>query len=611
MSGTLTKKLIERTTVTPGAPGTPGSPGQPYIPPSDYVTTAVVCNWVFLGTGQYSDDRTRNEIGRTVRICREVQVINRSPGQPYIAPTPGTPSTPSTSRTELNLGWTGGAHTVDVLTEDGAFAFSVPQASGAVVGLAANDSTTSPAEASHALQFGSGRYRVTEGGVYQGVSGVHVPGTTYRISRSAGVVKISAAGDVVYTSSTPSSGPVSLDAALYAAGDTVVYLGMTQSAEGHGAATMEPIQAAGGDPYAKGTASLGVFKASGEGYDIWRVNSSIGRFLSRGGDYAYGAGEGALGLFSVAGEAGFPEPDFGIGTARLALFLSGGQGLTGGVGGGGATMQPLLALGADAPYGASGSASNIGAEWFAFGQGGPLEDKAEMLSLLVCADGLAPFTYLAVSFTSSAAVIGSLGVQTVLSATMDSGVLASFSAGLSSVLAARFDSEMALSSQAGNTKFTGSRRAEDSKTWVFNYGTGATSEYSGFDFDQMYEREGRYYGTRGTAVYLLAGESDAGAPIDAFVSFGKQTFGTSALKHLPTFYAGLASTGELLLRVSTGKETFTYRPRRVDAHTRTQRFDLGRGLRASYYEFELFNQAGADFDLDSVEFVVLPTTRRI
>ena len=47
------------------------------------------------------------------------------------------------------------------------------------------------------------------------------------------------------------------------------------------------------------------------------------------------------------------------------------------------------------------------------------------------------------------------------------------------------------------------------------------------------------------------------------------------------------------------------------AISKTQRYDLGKGLKANYYEFELFNQNGCDFELDSVEFLALPSGRRI
>ena len=42
-----------------------------------------------------------------------------------------------------------------------------------------------------------------------------------------------------------------------------------------------------------------------------------------------------------------------------------------------------------------------------------------------------------------------------------------------------------------------------------------------------------------------------------------------------------------------------------------QRFDTGRGLRASVFGLELVNDGGADFKIDTVEFRTLPLSRRI
>ena len=43
----------------------------------------------------------------------------------------------------------------------------------------------------------------------------------------------------------------------------------------------------------------------------------------------------------------------------------------------------------------------------------------------------------------------------------------------------------------------------------------------------------------------------------------------------------------------------------------TQRVDTGLGLKANYFTFELFNNNGCDFNLDSVEFKSVTLKRRI
>ena len=147
--------------------------------------------------------------------------------------------------------------------------------------------------------------------------------------------------------------------------------------------------------------------------------------------------------------------------------------------------------------------------------------------------------------------------------------------------------------------------------WVVNVDTGATSRYEAFDFNSFAEIDGHYFGCRADGVYELEGDTDDGDPIRAMVSFGKQDFGTSALKRITNAYVGVSSTGKLVLKVIADGAEYDYVARDSSEYMQTQRFDTGRGLRLNQLEFELYNQDGDDFELSSVEFAVLATKRRI
>lgn len=151
---------------------------------------------------------------------------------------------------------------------------------------------------------------------------------------------------------------------------------------------------------------------------------------------------------------------------------------------------------------------------------------------------------------------------------------------------------------------------DDGVAWVVNTESNATTRYDTYGFNSFASIGGKHYGARQDGVYLLEGTSDAGDPITSGVSFGKQDFGTQALKHMDAVYAGVSSTGTLFLKVGDGKNSYTYKARRKDDHMRTQRFDIGRGLRANYFDLQLTSTADA-FELDSVTFHVLPSSRRI
>jgi hypothetical protein len=161
-----------------------------------------------------------------------------------------------------------------------------------------------------------------------------------------------------------------------------------------------------------------------------------------------------------------------------------------------------------------------------------------------------------------------------------------------------------------NAKATGTS-GDDVAVWTVNAETGASTRYENYPFNSFAFFDGAYYGCRSDGVYRLEGDTDNGAPIQAMMSFGKRDFGTSALKQVTHVYAGLSSGGRLFLKTIVNGEEYTYVARSSSEDLRQQRFDLGRGLRANYLEFELYNADGDDFELASVEFLVVPLNRRI
>ncbi|MDR2333758.1 MAG: hypothetical protein LBE61_09765 [Burkholderiaceae bacterium] len=150
---------------------------------------------------------------------------------------------------------------------------------------------------------------------------------------------------------------------------------------------------------------------------------------------------------------------------------------------------------------------------------------------------------------------------------------------------------------------------EQGSAWAVNTATNASTRYEGYAFNSFMVIGGKHFGVQPRGVYLLEGKDDAGLPIAAGVNLGKQDFGTQALKGLSAVHAGVSATGTLFLRVGDGRNTWTYRARRVDPRLRTQRFDPGKGLRTNYFDFELVSEG--EFELDSVRFEVVASQRRI
>lgn len=150
---------------------------------------------------------------------------------------------------------------------------------------------------------------------------------------------------------------------------------------------------------------------------------------------------------------------------------------------------------------------------------------------------------------------------------------------------------------------------DTSETWVYGTETGGTTRYT-FGCNSFAKIGDKYYGASAAGIHLLEGDTDDGKPIQAAIGFGTPKFGTSALKGLTDCYVGMSSSGHLYLRVTANCRTYTYRTRAFDRLMKEQRIDCGLGLRATVFGLELVNQ-GADFDLESIEFRVVPLSRRI
>lgn len=165
-------------------------------------------------------------------------------------------------------------------------------------------------------------------------------------------------------------------------------------------------------------------------------------------------------------------------------------------------------------------------------------------------------------------------------------------------------------------------RGEQYVAWVLNAETGAgVSRYEGFGFNSFagFEVGGvtRYFGAMDDGIHLLGGDSDNGAPIPAKVRSAMTNFGTARMKRMAMAYLGLTASGELLLKLIITsdkgvKEAFWYSLEGRNAQAlREDRVKPDGGLESVYWQWELANVDGSDFDIDSMAFVPMATSRRV
>ncbi|BEP34347.1 hypothetical protein GmRootV59_13210 [Variovorax sp. V59] len=140
-------------------------------------------------------------------------------------------------------------------------------------------------------------------------------------------------------------------------------------------------------------------------------------------------------------------------------------------------------------------------------------------------------------------------------------------------------------------------------------GYGSTA-YAGYAFNSFARIGDRYYGAKLDGLFLLGGPDDDGQPIDANFCPGKLDFGTSLEKTVSEVYVGVASGAPLLMRVNTPTGQFDYLALSHSDELRQHRFKLGKGVKANYLTPVFYNQDGADFEVDSLEFMVADLSRK-
>lgn len=149
--------------------------------------------------------------------------------------------------------------------------------------------------------------------------------------------------------------------------------------------------------------------------------------------------------------------------------------------------------------------------------------------------------------------------------------------------------------------------------WVANADTFAVSRYENWGVQSGGLFKGTYVGVGPDGVYELEGENDDGTDIDAFITLPKTDFGTSEKKGVQYMYAGMKADGGMQVRVMTddGQE-YVYELDAASAEEfRNTRAKFGKGLKSRYYEFDILNEAGADFELDTIEVNPLAVKRRL
>lgn len=138
----------------------------------------------------------------------------------------------------------------------------------------------------------------------------------------------------------------------------------------------------------------------------------------------------------------------------------------------------------------------------------------------------------------------------------------------------------------------------------------ALSTYDNYNFNSFAKFNGVYLGANGSGIFALSGATDDGALINAAARVGITDFGTSHLKRVDRMYVGYRTDGDMVLRVftdeTTSRDYLLTSTGKTGMHGNHVR--IGKGLAARYWQFEIQNRFGSDFEMNMIE--VKPTVLR-
>jgi hypothetical protein len=211
-------------------------------------------------------------------------------------------------------------------------------------------------------------------------------------------------------------------------------------------------------------------------------------------------------------------------------------------------------------------------------------------------------------FVEEAASSAAVSSAAVASRIIDRAAVSVFAA----VAAGQAQAVYVVSAQSIAAVVTGTQFVMDfTDGWAYNLDTGAASFYEGMKFNSFALIGGRYYGCNESGIHVLEGDRDGTDDIRATITLVTSRLDSDAEKMVPVAYVGARSAEPMLLTCRVEGAEYSYEFSRETATMEPARVKPGKGLRGVYWEFEVQNQNGADLELDTLEVITAPGSRRV
>lgn len=512
----------------------------------------------------------------------------------------GDPGAPAQRTDFPPMGWTSFGRSIQGTHLGGVFRFT-PTKPATGIAIGATPYAASPASGyahiTHGLMFTAGEVRSLRTGAFYGTYSLGdefsvITGSTVTFSKNGSTLGSEAStlatGETLY-----------LGAAFYAAGDSVDDPTIEAIFDGTSTANMPAFTAASADSeHAESRAVLPALAAESD--VLARSLAVLPGLAGASSQAAYAQSLGAFPALTGTSYGGtLTVVSMNTSSVLLAPLAAASVLLVGETGSSEGDLAPLVGLASDRPYG---------------------ESLAIMKPVDALTGGMVFNMAAGVDFFLFTVWVEALTINTVdVRDTFDLSF--DMAATSTATVDARDAFEITVAMSAIGDGFADARDAftfavallaadDEGDAWAVNLDGFGSTTYSNFRFNSFANVGGRYFGAAMTGIHELDGDTDAGAPIRASVDFGDVSFGNSLKKTVSEAYLGMSASGHLLLKINAEGREFIYRTRSYSEHMQQQRVTLGKGLRPNYAGLQLFNEDGADFALDSVEFVPITLSRR-
>lgn len=153
--------------------------------------------------------------------------------------------------------------------------------------------------------------------------------------------------------------------------------------------------------------------------------------------------------------------------------------------------------------------------------------------------------------------------------------------------------------------------------WVLNTKTLASSEYqfADLEFNSACKHGDRYLMAAEDGIYEFTEDADV-ETVMTYIKTGKMDFGSDKRKRVVNSYMVYSAKGQMQLKVTISEngqlQTYTYQmqPFAADDTPDVRRFDIGKGLKSRYWQFEIVGE-GADPIFDEIGMLPVVLSRRI